>query len=102
MQTAAYAVAFEELTGIPIGRLVIIMAVDNDVIKSKINALTNKINMCESELREMTQVSNELLSIQEPEDPSNPIIDKGTGVQMTESRRQEIYDANIVRADALL
>jgi hypothetical protein len=30
MQTAAYAVSFEERTGIPIGRLVIIMAVDND------------------------------------------------------------------------
>jgi genome maintenance exonuclease 1 len=30
MQTAAYAVAFEERTGIPIERLVIIMAVDND------------------------------------------------------------------------
>ena len=30
MQTAAYAVAFEERTGIPIGRLAIIMAVDND------------------------------------------------------------------------
>jgi genome maintenance exonuclease 1 len=30
MQTAAYAVAFEERTGIPIGRLVIIMAVDSD------------------------------------------------------------------------
>jgi genome maintenance exonuclease 1 len=30
MQTSAYAVAFEERTGIPIGRLVIIMAVDND------------------------------------------------------------------------
>lgn len=30
MQCAAYAVAFEERTGIPIGRLVIIMAVDND------------------------------------------------------------------------
>lgn len=30
MQTAAYAVAFEERTGIPIGRLVILMAVDND------------------------------------------------------------------------
>jgi len=30
MQTAAYAVAFEERTGIPIGRLVIIMGVDND------------------------------------------------------------------------
>jgi genome maintenance exonuclease 1 len=30
MQTAAYAVAFEEMTGIPIGRLVIIMAVEND------------------------------------------------------------------------
>jgi genome maintenance exonuclease 1 len=30
MQTAAYAVAFEERTGIPIGRLVIIMGIDND------------------------------------------------------------------------
>lgn len=30
MQTAAYAVAFEERTGIPVGRLVIIMGVDND------------------------------------------------------------------------
>ena len=30
MQTAAYAVAFEERTEIPIGRLVIIMAVDSD------------------------------------------------------------------------
>lgn len=29
MQTAAYAVAFEEMTGIPIGRLVIIMGVDD-------------------------------------------------------------------------
>ena len=29
MQTSAYAVAFEELTGIPVSRLVIIMAVDN-------------------------------------------------------------------------
>lgn len=29
MQTAAYAVAFEELTGIPVGHLVIIMAVDH-------------------------------------------------------------------------
>lgn len=30
MQTAAYAVAFEERTRVPVGRLVIIMAVDND------------------------------------------------------------------------
>lgn len=30
MQTAAYAVMFEERTGIPIGRLVIIMGIDND------------------------------------------------------------------------
>ena len=30
MQTAAYAVAFEERTKIPIGRMIIIMAVDND------------------------------------------------------------------------
>jgi genome maintenance exonuclease 1 len=30
MQTAAYAVAFEELTKIPVSRLVVIMAVEND------------------------------------------------------------------------
>ena len=30
MQTSAYAVAFEERTGIPVGRMVVIMAVDND------------------------------------------------------------------------
>jgi genome maintenance exonuclease 1 len=30
MQCAAYSVAFEERTGIPIGRLVVIMAVEND------------------------------------------------------------------------
>ena len=78
------------------------MAIDNDILESKKVALTNKINLCESELREMTHVSNELLSITEPEDTSNPIIDKGTGIEMTESRRQEIYDANIARADALL
>lgn len=30
MQCAAYAVAFEERTGIPVGRLMILMAVDND------------------------------------------------------------------------
>jgi hypothetical protein len=30
MQTSAYAVAFEERTGIPVGRLVVIMGVDNE------------------------------------------------------------------------
>ena len=30
MQTAAYAVMFEERTGIPVGKLVIIMAVDDE------------------------------------------------------------------------
>ena len=30
MQCSAYAVAFEERTGIPVGRLVVIMGVDNE------------------------------------------------------------------------
>lgn len=30
IQTSAYAVAFEELTGIPVGRMIIIMGVDNE------------------------------------------------------------------------
>ena len=33
MQTAAYAVAFEELTGIPVGSLVIIMGIDDNPTK---------------------------------------------------------------------
>jgi len=33
MQTAAYAVAFEELIGIPVGRLVIIMGIDDNPTK---------------------------------------------------------------------
>lgn len=43
MQTAAYAVAFEERTGIPIGRLVIIMAVENDDSKLFIEKRDNWI-----------------------------------------------------------
>jgi hypothetical protein len=30
MQTSAYAVAFEELTGIPVSRMIIIMGIDNE------------------------------------------------------------------------
>jgi hypothetical protein len=30
MQTSAYAVSFEELTGIPVGRMVILVGVDNE------------------------------------------------------------------------
>jgi hypothetical protein len=78
------------------------MVIDNSILESKKVALYDKINICETELREMSQVYHELLSISDPEDPSNPIIDIGTGVEMTESRRQEIYDANIARADILL
>ena len=78
------------------------MVVDNEIIEMKKSALKSKIDMCESDMIKLTLIHNELRGITEPEDPSNPIIDKGTGIEMTESRRQEIYDANIARADALL
>ena len=39
---------------------------------------------------------------EEARDSGYPIIDKGTGIEMTESRRQEIYDSSIARTDALL
>ena len=75
------------------------MVVDNEIIEMKKSALKSKIDMCESDMIELTLIHNELRGITESEDP---IIDKGTGIEMTESRRQEIYDANIARADALL
>ena len=74
------------------------MAIDNEIIESTKSALQSKIDMCESDLIELTLIYNELNIITE----GSTIIDKGTGVQITESRRQEIYDANIARADALL
>lgn len=43
MQCSAYAVAFEEMTGIPIGRLVIIMGVDNDYSRMFIEKRDNHI-----------------------------------------------------------
>jgi hypothetical protein len=75
------------------------MVVDNEIIEMKKSALKSKIDMCESDMIKLTLIHNELRGITESEDP---IIDKGTGIEMTESRRQEIYDANIARADALL
>ena len=75
------------------------MVVDDNIIESKKLALKNKINTCESDMRDLISVHRELSNITLSEDP---IIDKGTGIEMTESRRQEIYDANIARADALL
>lgn len=43
MQCSAYAVAFEERTGIPIGRLVIIMGVDNDYSRMFVEKRDNHI-----------------------------------------------------------
>lgn len=75
------------------------MVVDDNIIESKKLALKNKVSMCESDMRDLISVHRELSNITLSEDP---IIDKGTGIEMTELRRQEIYDANIARADALL
>jgi len=75
------------------------MVVDEGIIEAKKSALIVKINTCESDMRDLISVHRELSNITLSEDP---IIDKGTGIEMTESRRQEIYDSSITRADALL
>lgn len=57
MQTSAYAVMFEELTGVPVGRLLIIMGVDNHdplIFKEKRNHWIDKfINLREHFEKEM-------------------------------------------------
>lgn len=57
MQTSAYAVMFEELTGVPVGRLLIIMGVDNHdplIFKEKRNHWIDKfINLRELFEKEM-------------------------------------------------
>lgn len=86
------------------------MPVDNQAIQDKIDELQVKSNANHKERKELYRVISELQSIVEEEDSLSetepktmkPIIDRGTGVVINVARRQAIYDAQLIKADALL
>ncbi len=86
------------------------MPVDNQIIKDKIIALDAKMAINHAERNELRSVIEGLQSILEVEDPLSqtdpkamkPVMDRGTGADINPARRQSVYDAQIVRADALL
>jgi len=70
------------------------MPYNKETLDSTMKSLRQKIDMCESELRDMIDIFRELESIS-GETP----IDVSTKQQMSESRKNEVYDANITRAN---
>lgn len=91
------------------------MPVDNDVIKTKLDALNLKRDVLDKSVAEINTVLNQLTTIYERDiqerDPDNPRklitvkrldTDPGTGAAFTDARRQEVYDASIAEADRLL
>lgn len=91
------------------------MPVDNDLIKTKIEALAQKEQEVRKQIGAIRTVIGQLRSIEErdiaqrdPNDSTKTIIvkhmdnDTGTGQPFTTVRRQEVFDASIAEADRLL
>lgn len=77
------------------------MPVDNTVILAKISALEAKKQSLKKTEGDIRNSIFEFESIQANPDGSIP-IDTGTGVVMTDERRQKIYDMQIAIANGLL
>lgn len=94
------------------------MAVDNDKIKTTIDALELKADEMDKKMAQMRRAKNNLAgilqiekNIQDPAHPDDPsktidvltdIMDEAFGKKMTSARRQEIYDKWIAEAETLL
>lgn len=70
------------------------MPYNKETLDSTMESLRQKIDVCERELRDMIDIFRELESISD-ETP----IDVSTKQPMSESRKNEVYDANITRAN---
>jgi hypothetical protein len=86
------------------------MPVDNQLILDKIEALGVKMGINNKERKDLANCIDTLRSICEEDDPNSVEIpkakrvmtDRGTGEIMNAQRRQTVYDAQIIKADALL
>jgi len=80
------------------------MAYDENETNNTITSLEGKLRVKQNDMNDAQGIRNQLISIQQQYDESNnpiTIIDKGTGVAMTQARKDEIYDACKPLADAV-
>lgn len=80
------------------------MVYDETETNNTITALEGKIRAKHNDINDAQNIRNQLLSIKQEYDVNNvviTIIDKGTGIAMTQTRKDEIYDACKPLADAV-
>jgi len=80
------------------------MVYDEIETNNTITSLEGKLRVKQNNMNDAQGIRNQLISIQQQYDESNnpiTIIDKGTGVAMTQARKDEIYDACKPLADAV-
>jgi len=80
------------------------MVYDEIETNNTITSLEGKLRVKQNNMNDAQGIRNQLISIQQQYDESNNpiiIIDKGTGVAMTQARKDEIYDACKPLADAV-
>jgi len=75
--------------------------VDEKALENTINGLREKLSSMEGEVAEARQTLSGLFSIQKTPDGKNP-IDGGTGVEMTDERREKVYSNCKPRAEAVI
>jgi len=80
------------------------MAYDETETNNTITSLEGKLRVKQNDMNDAQKIRNQLIIIKQQYDVNNdPIttIDPGTGIAMTQTRKDEIYDACKPLADAV-
>ena len=77
------------------------MAINEETLNSTVDELQTKLTQMEVEVVKARQALIGLISIKLKTDDSKP-IDAGTGQEITDERRQDVYDNCKPRADAII
>ncbi len=77
------------------------MAINEETLDSTITELQEKLNSMEKEVQKGRSALYGLIGIKLKQDGSKP-TDVGTGAEMTDERRQDIYDNCKPKADNII
>ncbi len=77
------------------------MAINEETLNSTITELQEKITSMERDVQSGRSALYGLIGIKLKSDDSKP-IDAGTGAEITDARRQDVYDNCKPRADAII
>ncbi len=77
------------------------MAINEETLNSTIDELQTKLSQMEGDVVKARQALIGLITIKLKPDDSKP-IDAGTGQEITDQRRQVVYDNCKPRADAII